>query len=110
MLTSLLMFWALYGDAVEYFKFLEKEKSVEAIAFLFWDGVSWQIKNDQFVETSQSLYLIWITDFVISNVQLHQTSELWELWQWLNSIILKWKLKKVVKSGDTLNFCDFILT
>lgn len=74
MFASLLMFWTLDGDAVEYFKFFEKEKSVEAIAFLFGDRISWQIKNNQFVETGQSFYLIWITDFVISDVQLHQAS------------------------------------
>ena len=79
MFASLLMFWTFDADAIEYFEFFEEEKGVETVRLFFGDRISWQVKDDELVERGKTLYLIGVWDLVVSDVQLHETSELWEL-------------------------------
>ena len=45
------MLRALNGDPIKNFQLFEKEESIETIRLFLGNGVSWQIKDDKFVQT-----------------------------------------------------------
>jgi len=61
-------------NTVKYFKFFEQKQSVEAIAVLLWNGITREIKDDEFVEAGEALDLIGVVDFIVSDVELHKTA------------------------------------
>jgi len=93
MLSGLNVFRALNWNTIEYFEFFKEIKNIKSITLFFWNGITWKIENDEFVQTTEVFNLFWVCDFVVSNVELHQTSKLREVFESIDQIVFKRKLQ-----------------